>query len=413
MAHARLSPSSAERWMTCPGSVAACEGLEDSGSDYAAEGTAAHEMAEKILTGTPGGSLIGKLAENGVPFTAEMLKGVRKYTDTILDLVTAIDGELHVEQKLDISTWTLEEDAKGTADAVILAGNELIVADLKFGRGVVVDADENKQLMIYALAALLAFEFTHTRDITQVRLIISQPNLNAWCEWTCSAEYLRAFGEEVRLAAIAVDRPDAPRRPSEKACKFCRAKGSCPALAAQVAKTIYEGSEADIDSFEDLTNAGIPKPCGFSSVEYLANAMKHLKMIESWAKGVRAEVERRLFAGETVPGYKLVEGRQGNRQWSDAEEVETLMKSMRLKLDEMYTMSLISPTRAEELYEAGVIGPRKWPRILKLITRSDGQPSVAPESDKREALVLNASADDFDDVSDQPETETDPGSEFL
>lgn len=406
MAHARLSPSSAERWMTCPGSVAACEGIEDTGSDYAAEGTAAHEMAEKILLGTPGGSLVGQQAENGFVWTAAMLTEVRKYTDTIADLVTAIDGELHVEQKLPISTWTGEPDAKGTADAVILAGDELIVADLKFGRGVVVDAKDNKQLMIYALAAHQLFEFTYEHEIKQVRLIISQPRLHAWSEWALTIEELLAFGEEVKAAAVATDAPDAPRKPSEKACKFCRAKGSCQALAAEVALTIYDGNPADLTDFDDLT---VTKPNGFTSAEYLSKAMGKLKLVEDWIKGVRAETERRLFAGETIPGYKLVQGRQGNRKWSDAEEAEAVLKSLRLKTEQMYDLSLISPTTAEALMQQKAIGPRQWKKVLPLITRSEGQPSVAPESDKREAIVVNASADDFDDVSDQDST----GCEFV
>ncbi len=397
MAHARLSPSSAERWMTCPGSVAASEGIEDKGSDYAAEGTAAHELAEKILLGTPGGSLIGQKAENGVEWTGAMLTEVRKYTDTVLALVDAINGELHVEQKLPISPWTGEDGAKGTADAVILAGDELIVADLKFGRGVVVDADENKQLMIYALAALHMFEFVHDQEIVRVRLVISQPRLNAWSEWTISVEDLQAFGEEVKAAAAATNVPDAPRKVSEKACKFCKAKGTCQALAAEVQLTIYEGNPADLSDFDDLT---VTKPSEFSSAEYLSKAMGKLKLVEDWIKGVRAETERRLFAGEAVPGYKLVQGRQGNRKWNDPQEAEALLKALRLKVDEMYDLSLISPTDAEKLHAAGTIGPRQWKKVLPHITRSEGQPSVAPESDKRDALVLTASTDDFDDVSD-------------
>ena len=151
--HAKLSPSSAERWMTCPGSVALSEGYADSSSAAADEGTAAHELAERILLGAKGDALVGLLAQNGVEWTAEMLQDVLRYTQSVQAL-GAVDGTLLVEQRLPISEWTGEAGAHGTADAVILAGTELIVADLKFGRGVVVDADENKQLRIYALAAL-------------------------------------------------------------------------------------------------------------------------------------------------------------------------------------------------------------------------------------------------------------------
>ena len=157
MTHARLSPSAASRWMTCPGSVALSDDIKDAGSEHAAEGTAAHEMAERILKGADGKSLIGLKAENGLTFTADMLTDVLRYVALVQDMVASTSGTLLVEQRLDISHLTCEKDAKGTSDCVILAGDTLIVGDLKFGRGVQVDAEDNHQLMIYALAALEAF----------------------------------------------------------------------------------------------------------------------------------------------------------------------------------------------------------------------------------------------------------------
>lgn len=197
--HAKLSPSSAERWMTCPGSVALSEGYADSSSAAADEGTAAHELAERILLGAKGDELVGLRAQNGIEWTAEMLQDVLRYTQSVQALAGAVGDALMVEQRLPISEWTGEAGAHGTADAVILAGTELIVADLKFGRGVVVDADENKQLRIYALAALREFEFVGGPFET-VRIIISQPRLGAWSEWTCTVAELEAFGDEVKAA---------------------------------------------------------------------------------------------------------------------------------------------------------------------------------------------------------------------
>jgi hypothetical protein len=159
MAHARLSPSSAERWMTCAGSVPLSDGVVDEGSEFAAEGTAAHELAEKILLGNivDPSEIVGVKAENGIAWTLDMYTDVMKYVTAIRDIV-ALGGELHVEQKLSIEAITGEAGAHGTSDAVIVLGDELIVADLKFGRGVVVEADNNRQLMIYALAALRKFD---------------------------------------------------------------------------------------------------------------------------------------------------------------------------------------------------------------------------------------------------------------
>jgi hypothetical protein len=131
----------------------------------------------------------------------------------------------------------------------------------------------------------------------------------------------------------------------------------------------------------------------------LARVMANASLIEGWVKAVRAEVERRLLAGEPVPGYKLVQGKKGNRQWANPDEAEATLKSMRIKHDQMYDYKLASPTSIEKLAKAEEIGPRQWTKIQTLITQSDGQPSVAPASDKRPALVTSAAASDFDDVT--------------
>ena len=139
-AHAKkFSPSAAERWMTCPGSVAACLDAPDSSSKYADEGTAAHELAERILLGADGTSLVGQTAENGVEFTQDMLTEVTKYVNYVQDLVRSTGGTLMVEQRLPLSSITGEE-AHGTADAVILTDDEILIVDLKFGMGVQVYA---------------------------------------------------------------------------------------------------------------------------------------------------------------------------------------------------------------------------------------------------------------------------------
>lgn len=395
--HAKLSPSSAERWMTCPGSVALSEGYADSSSAAADEGTAAHELAERILLGAKGDALVGLIAQNGVEWTAEMLQDVLRYTQSVQALVGAVCGTLMVEQRLPISEWTGESGAHGTADAVILAGTELIVADLKFGRGVVVDADENKQLRIYALAALREFEFVGG-PFEQVRIIISQPRLGAWSEWTCTVAELEAFGDEVKAAAAAVSAPDAPLVPSGKGCKWCRAAADCPALKAEV-----------LDMFDNVKPDDI-----LLDGDTLGDALGKVGLVETWCKAVRAEAERRLLAGVPVKGFKLVQGKQGNRRWADAAEAEAMLKAFRLKTEEMYDLSLITPTTAEKLLKPTIdpatgealkprLGPRQWKKAIGLITRSEGSPSVAPESDKRPALVLQAATDDFDAVATPPE----------
>lgn len=387
MAHARLSPSSASRWMTCPGSVAACDGLKDKGSAAAAEGTAAHELAERILLGADGTTLVGQNAENGITFTDDMLRDVLKYTDTVQSMVGA-DDVLMVEQRLDIGTWTGETGAKGTSDTVLICGDELIIIDLKFGRGVEVSAQDNKQLQIYALAALETYDLVYGPFAT-ARIIISQPRLGAWSEWSLTVDALLAFGEQVKAAAAACDLPDAPRTPSTDACRWCRAAATCPALKNEVLDLFDNVNPSDAETLS----------------EDLGDALGKVGMVEAWCKAVRGETERRLLAGDQVKGYKLVQGRMGNRKWTSVQEAEETLKALRLKKEQMYDFTVISPTAAEKLCQVDLvtgkpaIGARQWKKVFPLITRSEGQPSVAPESDKRPALVLHAADADFADVS--------------
>ena len=393
--------------MACPGSVVLEADFPDTGSAYAQEGTAAHELAaghlehDWDLDDYVGEYWHGEEHDGTkwkVGITASMVEYVEDYCKLVREY--AEGGTLMVEQRVPIGHLTGEEGAGGTSDAVIVKGHTLLVIDLKFGMGVKVDAEENPQLQMYALGALENFGLLS--DFDTVVTVIHQPRLNHVSEWSIPVSQLLAFGNEVRKAATdvsdaAADGAKASHfnreylNPGEKQCKFCKAKAVCPALRAEVSEMVG-GSAATLADFADLT----PEvPDSQTGDNYLSVAMSKVELIEQWCKGVRAEVERRLLVGKTVDGYKLVQGKQGQRKWTDEIEAEKMLKSFRLREPEMYDRSIISPTTAEKVLKTS---PKRWEKAQSLITRSEGKKSVAPVTDKRPALAVQSVADDFQDL---------------
>jgi hypothetical protein len=392
--------------MACAGSVVLEADYPDESSSYAREGTAAHELAALCLeTETQPFDYVGKKIEfddHGEILhwlvDTDMAEHVQTYVDYVRE--QAKGCTLLIERKLPIGHMTSEVDATGTGDAVILdaANRRVTVIDLKYGMGVRVDAEGNPQALMYGSGALE--EYGIAVDFETVRVVIHQPRLGHVSEAEVSIEELRAFEETVRDAADTSYRaglqgnPDVLAgflTPGEKQCRFCKAKATCPALRAEMG-SLVASEPASIDDFADL----VPKTVNMLSEEqYLSWAMSNVRLVEDWCAAVKAEVERRLLAGQSVEGFKLVEGRRGPRKWADEEQAEKLFKSFRLRADEMYDMKLISPTTAEKLLKDQ---PKRWTKAGELITQSDGKPSVAPESDKRPALVIASVADDFADL---------------
>jgi len=256
--------------------------------------------------------------------------------------------------------------------------------------------EANPQLTIYGAAGVR--EYGIAADFKRVRTVIVQPRLDHISERTQSIQEIESFEVEVAAAVAAAELPDAPLVPSAGACQWCRVKATCPALRDSVATQVFDSAPPSTPTdFDDYT---VVLPQAHNSDEWLAAAMNKAELIEGWVKAVRAEVERRLLAGTPVPGFKLVQGKRGNRKWSDATEAETTLKAMRVPHDRMYDYSLVTPTTVEKLFKEGIVGPRQWPRLQPLITQSAGSPSVAPESDKRPAIEVTSASASFDDVTD-------------
>jgi hypothetical protein len=384
MSHAKLSPSSAHRWLKCTGSIARESAYPNTSSKYADWGTAAHEVASNCLTtGKDAFSFAGKkitVGKNIVAVDDEMVTCVQVYIDNVREY--AIDADLMVEQRLEFSEYVGVPKSFGTSDAVIIKGDEIQVHDLKGGRGVKVDADHNEQLMLYALGALS--QFGMVADFKTVRMVIHQPRLYHLSEWAISVDELLEFAEFAKGRAskviAIVDANTLDLNPGEKQCRFCRAKADCPALSEQIEETIGKdfgymtSSEADIDIM--VEDDSTP----------LSDKMSAVDLIEGWCNAVRAEVERQLFDGKLVSGYKLVEGRKGDRKWANEVEAEQALKDFSLKDEEMYNFKLISPANAEKLVKNKVLNKEQFDLLKSHIVQSKGKPSVAPESDKRAAL---------------------------
>lgn len=382
-AHSELSPSAAHRWIACPASVQACRDIPAGPSNkYSREGTAAHDLAAKclMLSVSPMDFLGDTIEVEGETFVVDdgMAHYVGIYVDAIMQRVAEFGADLEVEASVRLEF--LAPGTKGTADAILRYGETVEVHDLKYGRGVQVSAQGNEQLRLYAAGAAEV-----TAGAKRVAMFIHQPRL----DWTDSEELgigeLREWKREAIFAARLAMGDHAPFKAGEHQCRWCPFLAQCPAASAAIA-------DATGATFADLTDDA-PAEASPEAITVGQN-MQAVEFVQNWAKAVQERAKELLNAGESVPGWKLVQGRAGNRQWDDEEAVEKLMKkSFRFKDADVYTKKLITPTVAEKTIAKKY--PKRWAKCEEHITR--GAPSVAlvPESDKRPAVSV---ANDFDNL---------------
>lgn len=435
--HSLWSASGFEQKMLCPGSLVMQEGLPDTSSVYADEGTAAHQVLTWVLQeGNPASHYVGRnitVNENVFEVDEDMAGFVQTTADLAYELA-GTDGEIFADIRVNYNEalGVDIDDAWGTADIVILHAPWITVIDFKYGRGVTVEAghdlgsgrvvlrNPNPQMGLYALGAAETYNDNVLGDeFDKVRMIISQPrvisepsmyelpliDLQAWAHNTARSAVRTCLNASTLVADPAW--AETFLHPGEKQCKFCRAKATCSELSKTVSETIGNKIGAATNDEFDVVSTDI---IGRAPAEHLGFVLSKVDLIEDWCKAVRAETERRMLAGETIPGYKLVQGKKGNRAWTDPAAAEEMLKAMRLKVEEMYTLKVISPTAAEKLapkqLKKGekpdpaapkpIIGPRQWPKLKELITQTEGKLHVAPVSDKRLAVDVRPVADDFE-----------------
>lgn len=400
--------------MRCPGKLKMELGLPDEPNDYSDEGTAAHEIGRRCLeysveAATYRGERID-LGHRTVEVTEEMCEHVQTYVDQIhLRIQNFVDAgavsvDMLVEVKVDFSAFSGEPNSFGTADVILLAEwangrRQLDINDLKFGRGVLVHAAENEQLMTYALGAY--DQFAALGPVEIISMAIHQPRKAHYDEWWMSKDELLEFGYKLGEAAdkaLAIMQGNLPLElvPGEDQCRWCKAKATCPALRKLVLDELTAGF---VDTTEDPAPQiqAIPEKLMMAGDERLDDLFPAIPLIEIWLKAVRAEIERRLLAGVKFRNCKVVQGKKGNRNWSDPDAAEAMLKSMRVKEEVMYERKLVSPTTVEKVLKDS---PKRWTRLQPLISQSDGPLSVAPTSDKRPEIEIEPLSQAFADLPD-------------
>ena len=397
-AHALLSASGSQRWISCTPSmrleqkmIQANPSLEDESSDFAKEGTLAHEFGElelmksqKQISVAEYNAKLEELRAHRL-YTDEMEGFVDDYVSYILELFAEAKQRtpgavLLIEQKVDFSH--IVEDGFGSVDALIIADGILDVADLKFGKGLRVDAEQNTQPMLYGLGTLRAFEMLY--DIHTVRLHIIQPRLDHISSWEISVEDLEAFAQEIIVPKAAEAFAGEGDLKAGTHCKYCKAAPRCKALAD------YSLAKAKKEFMETAVAEGSWDPNLLSDSEMI-EMYYATDAISIWIKAVQAHMLSAAIGGKKFPGLKIVEGRS-IRKWQDEEAVAKKLTSAGLQKAEIYTSKLIGIGMAEKL----LTKPKFNSLMSDLVIKPAGAASLVPASDKRlEMGSLEQAKEDF------------------
>lgn len=456
--HARLSPSSADRWTSCTASAIAQDGIPNENSDASRQGTTCHQIQEELLLNSEreAHSYIGRtlvfwyhpesdsrgeswaeeyaamaetadgalcVLEAKVEVTEAMVDAVISAVAFIRDQHALLGGEMLVEQRVQVGQFTGEDDAYGSADVILLGATWIVVFDSKFGRKRVNAAKvlrparvdfitgevlpelrgPNLQMACYAIGAV------HEHDIfgaiEHVTMTIVQPFIDHTDSYACTRDELR---ETERFMAVkAEETRTAPKFvPTFDNCFFCRAKGRCDAQTNRALTTVFDGFGAADEGIVTL-----PNPLTLGSQYAL------VPFVEKWVADITEATRKALADGEPVvrndgQSYKLVAGKAGNREWTNEDQAAEILRKARLAREEMYVFKLISPAMAEKMSkpkrppkgvaaQPAALPPSKWRELQELIVRGEGQPAIALSTDPRPALCK---AEGFEDVTPPEET---------
>jgi len=391
-AHAKLSASGSEKWMTCTPSANLEAQFPDEGSEFAREGTFAHAVFEQEML-TYLGLKIEPLPKELMHFDSQEL---RDYVQEAVDYATrrieeikldCKDPVIMIEKRLDFSKWV--PDGFGTGDLVIVADGIVEVMDLKYGKGIYVEPKHNSQLRLYGLGAYI--ELCHLYDIFRVRMTVLQPRLhNFGSEELHIDELLDWATYEVKpLAAMAWEGKGEFVAGEHCTSCFCKARYTCPARAAQAIAVAQQ-------EFGAIEDAQPPLPESLS-MDRIAELLPKADMVIDWFNDLKAYALKQATEHNTVvPGFKLVEGRS-NRKYSDQDVVAAKLVASGVPEEVIYERSLLGITAMEK-----AVGKKVFAEVLDgLIVKPEGKPTLVPVSDKRPALASAASAvEDFSSNSE-------------
>ncbi len=370
-AHARFSPSSGKRYLSCPPSLRLEEQFADEQSPYAAEGTAGHEMAEYLIK-----KHLKKRTKRPVSdyYTDELMEAVDDYVAYSVSQIEeakreCLDPYIGVELKVDLSSRV--EGCFGTADLVVVDSRKVHIIDLKLGKGVMVEAEENVQLMIYGLGVLDMLSFLY--EIETVELTIVQPRLQHLSSWEISADALQKWGSEIFEAGAKKALAGEGEYAAGDHCRFCKARFTCRERANEYLRLAQmEFREAPLLSEEEIA-------------EVLAKA----DALKKWAEEIYTYAQNEAVVNHKKwPGFKLVLGRS-NRKYTDEEDVVNAAKAA--GYTDIFKSTLIGITEMEKL-----MGKKKFAEILgAFVYKPEGKVTLVPESDKREAVSISTAEVDF------------------
>ena len=373
-AHAILSASSSHRWLNCPPSARLCETYEDKGSDYAAEGTDAHSLCEYKLRKALGMDAVDP-SEHLTWYSEEMEDCANGYAAYILELVEAAkevcsDPVVLIEQRVDFSRWV--EQGFGTSDAIIISDGTLRVIDYKHGLGVLVEADNNPQMMCYALGALELFDAIY--DIDSVAMTVYQPRRQNVSTFETSKDDLYRWAEEVLKPTAELAFAGDGNFLCGEWCGFCKAKHECRARAeANLLLAQYDFK--------------LPPLLEDSEIEVI---LSRADQLVSWVNDIKEYALQQAISGKDWTGFKLVEGRS-NRRYTDEAAVTQAVTNAGF---DPYERKLLGITAMQKL-----LGKSRFEELLSAyIEKPQGKPTLVPESDKRP--VMNNAKTDFMEEND-------------